>query len=534
MHLYWSPSEIHNQLDATSAVDTSLGLHPSPFSLVWEQPLALNWQAPPDNYQPPGLDSMVVGLADFTCPALARLGKFLDSRDIYVVTSTDKALNDLALQLSESGTQIIQLGADSSLASLVALLKDRAPEAGFRAVHLLGHGSPGQLVIGKDTLSSRNLWRHKQELHQLGGLISNDGDLLIYGCESAKGTSGSRLIEGLSRYTGADVAGSNDTTYADPLHNSRDWQLEVQYGSIEANQDILTGLSWSGNLATPVSYSNGILSVDASTATGAISVNAVSATQIQVSGFGSTPIAQNITGAVTSIDFTANSGSQIIIGDVNLDYNSSDAVYPSAYGITATLTGSYDAGLAASSSNNIKLQGNINTYGGSINLTNKGGVSISPVGSTPLAINTYANPTNYSSSAGDLTIESKISALDLPLNFWFPSPSIDVNITNSSLKVGNLTVSPIVSVDPYLEYKGKNQNLGNFVNSFALDTVLNTALYGLQGMVIPVSVQVGSSTATVNIANSTIQAAGTIDLAPSSNINLLSQSLTINSMNLLS
>ncbi|MCP9924805.1 DUF4347 domain-containing protein, partial [Synechococcus lacustris C3-12m-Tous] len=465
---------------------------------------------------------------------MASSGKFLDSRDIYVIASTDKTLDELGLQLRESGAQIIQLAADSSLANLIALLNDRAPDAGFRAVHLLGHGSPGQLVIGKDTLSSRNLWRHKQELRQLGGLISNDGDLLVYGCESAKGTAGSRLIDGLSRYTGADVAGSDDISHADIIQNIRDWQLEVQYGSIEANQDILTGLSWNGSLASPVNFSNGILSVDASTATGAVSVQAVSATQIQVSGFGSTPIAENITGAVTSINFTADSGSEIIIGDVNLDNNSADTVYPSAYGITATLTGSYDAGLAASSSKNIKLQGNINTYGGSISLINKGGVSIAPIGSTPLAINTYANPTDYSSSAGDLIINPEISALDLPLILWFPSPSIDVKISNSSLYLGNLTVSPSVTVDPYLEYTGSNQSLGSFVNSFALDTVLNTALYGLQGMVIPASVQVGSSTASVNIDNSTIQAAGTIDLAPSSSINLQSQSLTINSMNLLS
>lgn len=157
--------------DHTIAANTSLDL--SAFPLDREQPLALDWQAPPDNYDPPGLHSLVLGTTDFTAFALARSGKFLDSRDIYVITSTDKALDELSLQLKESGAQTIQLGADSSLANLIALLNDRAPDSGFRAVHLLGHGSAGQLVIGKDTLSSRNLWRHKQELNQLGGLISN-------------------------------------------------------------------------------------------------------------------------------------------------------------------------------------------------------------------------------------------------------------------------------------------------------------------------------------------------------------------------
>ena len=58
------------------------------------------------------------------------------------------------------------------------------------------------------------------------------GDILIYGCDVAKGTIGQAFIEQLAAATGKDVAASTSDTGAAALGG--DWVLEAQTGTIEA------------------------------------------------------------------------------------------------------------------------------------------------------------------------------------------------------------------------------------------------------------------------------------------------------------
>ena len=100
------------------------------------------------------------------------------------------------------------------------------------AIHIVSHGGDGTLYLGNTVLSSANLDEYADELAAIGAALSEAGDLLLYGCNVADSETGRDFIEQLARYTGADVAASDDLTGAARLGG--DWALEASAGSIES------------------------------------------------------------------------------------------------------------------------------------------------------------------------------------------------------------------------------------------------------------------------------------------------------------
>jgi len=112
---------------------------------------------------------------------------------------------------------------------------------GFDAIHLISHGSPGQVTVGTSTLSEATVGRYAPELNQIGASLNAGGDLLIYGCDVAQGTAGQQLITHISRLTRLDVAASTNRT-----GRTGDWVLEAAVSQIEY---ALPALSYDGSLA---------------------------------------------------------------------------------------------------------------------------------------------------------------------------------------------------------------------------------------------------------------------------------------------
>ena len=63
--------------------------------------------------------------------------------------------------------------------------------------------------------------------------MAKNGDILLYGCDFARGARGKTAINTLAQLTGADIAASNDYTGNKALGG--DWHLEVRVGKIEPN-----------------------------------------------------------------------------------------------------------------------------------------------------------------------------------------------------------------------------------------------------------------------------------------------------------
>ncbi|MAY55966.1 MAG: hypothetical protein CMQ37_08875, partial [Gammaproteobacteria bacterium] len=99
------------------------------------------------------------------------------------------------------------------------------------AIHILSHGDQGEARIGQTILNSGNLSEFSDILREIGSSITDDGDILIYGCNVAE-TDGRLFVDNLASLTGRDVAASTDAT-GDEAYGGN-WQLEYSTASIEA------------------------------------------------------------------------------------------------------------------------------------------------------------------------------------------------------------------------------------------------------------------------------------------------------------
>ncbi|PAY20765.1 hypothetical protein CKO51_04555 [Rhodopirellula sp. SM50] len=119
------------------------------------------------------------------------------------------------------------------------------------AIHVLSHGNDGKLRLGDTVLDDRSLAGYAGELARWGASLSDEADVLLYGCELAETAAGRTMLEGLAELTGADVAASIDDTGSESLGG--DWELEFATGLIESDPVLAESYdsTWSGLLATP-------------------------------------------------------------------------------------------------------------------------------------------------------------------------------------------------------------------------------------------------------------------------------------------
>ena len=117
----------------------------------------------------------------------------------------------------------------------------------YSAVHIISHGDEGEVNLGNSSLTSENIGSYASQLASWSSALSEDADLLFYGCDLASDTEGQQFIETISAITGADVAASDDLTGAAEL--GADWDLEVEVGQIDTAS--LSAENWDGHLNLP-------------------------------------------------------------------------------------------------------------------------------------------------------------------------------------------------------------------------------------------------------------------------------------------
>jgi len=100
----------------------------------------------------------------------------------------------------------------------------------FASVHIVSHGSEGNLQLGSSQLNTENIEAYSNQLQQWQTALTDNADILLYGCDVAAG-NGQNFIQKLSELTNADVAASDDLTGS--VAKGGDWALEVATGVIE-------------------------------------------------------------------------------------------------------------------------------------------------------------------------------------------------------------------------------------------------------------------------------------------------------------
>ncbi|MEL7265929.1 MAG: carbohydrate-binding domain-containing protein, partial [Planctomycetota bacterium] len=138
-----------------------------------------------------------------------------------VVEGNDRSSDDVRMLLIGDD--------DDALAVISAAIADS--DRALAAIHLIGHGDAGKIQLGATVFDQTMLSRRAGELRQWGNGLTDDADILIYGCESGRGMVGERFVKSLAKYTGADVAASTNAT---GNQDNADWVLERRVGRINA------------------------------------------------------------------------------------------------------------------------------------------------------------------------------------------------------------------------------------------------------------------------------------------------------------
>ncbi|SFG48034.1 cadherin-like domain-containing protein [Neptunomonas qingdaonensis] len=147
------------------------------------------------------------------------------------------------------GVEVVVLdGNGDGLQQIASYLQGRSD---IDAIHILSHGGVGENTIGTAVLNADSLSTYSDILSQIGSSLTQQGDILLYGCRVGA-AEGQLFVDELARVTGADVAASEDLTGSAALGG--DWLLEYQTGSIESVNTLDTQAlaSFEGTLADPV------------------------------------------------------------------------------------------------------------------------------------------------------------------------------------------------------------------------------------------------------------------------------------------
>ncbi|PNG47270.1 MULTISPECIES: cadherin-like domain-containing protein [unclassified Variovorax] len=147
--------------------------------------------------------------------------------EVYVVDQNVANWQQLAASVP-AGSELILLDTGSS--GVQQLADALAGQTGISALHILSHGSTGEITLGNEQVDAASLERSAEAWRSIGASLGADADILLYGCDVA--ADGAQFSQALASLTGADVASSIDATGA--AARGADWTLESATGHIEA------------------------------------------------------------------------------------------------------------------------------------------------------------------------------------------------------------------------------------------------------------------------------------------------------------
>ncbi|MEM1365137.1 MAG: DUF4347 domain-containing protein, partial [Pseudomonadota bacterium] len=158
------------------------------------------------------------------------------------IVFVDRGVGDIAALTAQIDPtmEVIVLDADSDGVAQIANILEGRENVG--AIHILSHGSEGQLNLGNSRLTEASMQgEHANALATIASSLHVDGDILVYGCDFGVGAA-----TALSAVTGADVAASSDLTGNSA--RGGDWDLEIVRGEVTA--ETLSASEFDGLLAS--------------------------------------------------------------------------------------------------------------------------------------------------------------------------------------------------------------------------------------------------------------------------------------------
>ena len=162
--------------------------------------------------------------------------------EVYVVDQNIANWQQLAAAVPQDAQLILLEPGSSGVQQLSDALSG---QSGITALHILSHGSTGEITLGSEQVDTASLSDSAQAWRAIGASLSADADILLYGCDVA--ADGARFSLALANLTGADVASSSDATGA--AARGANWALESATGAIEARS--FAAADFDGVMAAP-------------------------------------------------------------------------------------------------------------------------------------------------------------------------------------------------------------------------------------------------------------------------------------------
>ncbi|MGB5595722.1 MAG: DUF4347 domain-containing protein, partial [Crocosphaera sp.] len=121
-----------------------------------------------------------------------------------------------------ANTEVILLNTESDgIEAITQVLEQRQ---NLHSIHLLSHGSPGNLYLGNTELNRNNLENYATKIERWQKALADKANLFLYGCRVAAGTIGEAFVTQLSQLIKVNIAASETLTGNQGLGGN--WNLE--------------------------------------------------------------------------------------------------------------------------------------------------------------------------------------------------------------------------------------------------------------------------------------------------------------------
>ncbi|MBD2198648.1 MULTISPECIES: DUF4347 domain-containing protein [Calothrix] len=426
-----------------------------------------------------------------------------------------------------------------------------AQHQNLSAIHIVTHASDSNLQLGSTDLNSQTLTNYESNIAAWGNSLSEDGDILFYGCNLTASDEGVNLVKHLAEITKADIAASNDLTGSQ--QESGDWNFETKTGAIEANvafsNNILTSYgavfaSLSGNIsgtkefgsivaAGPVKNSDDVSVTGNVTLTGDVTIDVVGNFTIddgfKISGDGDTirdNLTINSTDKVTIGGFIGGGGFQnLTINAPKIEILGTGIVSTRLINETGTPNWLTDASTGNSGSVTLKASANAKDFPGIFLLSGvQGLINASP----EIKVNgkLLSNSTG-SFTAGDVTItgediEQRLAGVTLI--FGFSDKKVEINLNGATIKGANVKVTANAQdYNPFSEeYPGSE-----FVQKMFIEPATNAAAYAIGNLTIPATVEVRGSKAEITVNSADIDASGIVEITTTATVDSSAKAISL-------
>lgn len=147
-------------------------------------------------------------------------------KELVIISSNLSGKDTIAAQAGPNREVLVLEKGSDGMQQILDYLANS--ETRYDAIHFATKGNDGYFTVNDQRIDAEsfdaNTWS------QIGSHLTDNGDLLFYGCNLAKSEAGQNLLSQIADASGADVAASTDVTGLDG-----NWELEYSIGEINAD-----------------------------------------------------------------------------------------------------------------------------------------------------------------------------------------------------------------------------------------------------------------------------------------------------------